>query len=141
MKFTNGKKILTLCSFVTLITAFVLYKAGVFDKYADAGVTFLQSSSNGGAMNNSRTDTMPIPKKDSTSHVDMTTQILKDSGDLKYLMTKRLDSFAPKKTVIMGSSKSGAIFKPDQRQNDLLRIIKLYQGDSVGLRKALERYF
>jgi hypothetical protein len=45
---------------------------------------------------------------------------------------------------IMPSTKSGPVFKPTQKKNDdneLMRIIRIYQGDSAGLRRALERYF
>gem|GEM_PF-4593507 len=44
----------------------------------------------------------------------------------------------------MPSTKSGPVFKPTQKKNDdneLIRIIRIYQGDSAGLRRALERYF
>lgn len=151
---TNSKKALALCSFVTLITAFVSYKAGFFDKYIYAGGTVLQSSPNGGAMNNNIADTVPVSKKDISTKEDALRQasndstlqsgtglsrILKDS--LEGRPKPKLDSLITTRPI-MSSSKSGPIFnRVDKRQNDLLRIFKLYQGDSAGLRKALERHF
>lgn len=163
MKFTNTKKILALLSFATLITTFVLYRAGVFDKYINPGDPSLQTSPNGGAMNNNKADTLPLQKKDSALPVKLDSTLIIWSGsksgriispdDFKKLVpdsTNRLDSHiqkkidsiitGPKKPVIMGSSKSLApVFK--SQDDELLRIIKIYQGDSAGLRRALERYF
>lgn len=152
-------------SFVTLITAFVLYRAGVFDKYLAVNSYSIQSSPNGGAMNN-KTDTLPQNKdslkKDTTIKTPIMLRgsksaLIITSEDFKTIppdSTKRLDSSLRKridsiiklqeikKTVVMPSTKSAPVFKPaQQEQNELLRIIKIYQGDSAGLRKALERYF
>ncbi len=176
MKFTNIKKAFVLLSFVTLVTAFVLYRAGVFDKYINPADASIQSSPNGGTMNNNSTDTLSPQKKDSAyaerlksiregkpvkKNTTKETPIMWSGSKSAHIITpidfkpffpdstKRLDSSQIKKdtakikvtetrTVIMGSSKSGAIFKP--ADNELLRIIKLYQGDSAGLRRALERY-
>lgn len=168
MKLTNTKKVLALLSFVTLITAFVLYRAGVFDKYINGGDPSFQSSPNGGAMNNNVADTIP-QKKDSGSvkmdsvKIDPIMWSGSKSGriilpsDLKIAApdsTKQLDSAQQKKIdsivraqktekVLMVSTKSGPVFRPPppkKEDNELLRIIKLYQGDSAGLRRALERY-
>ncbi|NOT51148.1 MAG: hypothetical protein HOP10_07705 [Chitinophagaceae bacterium] len=159
MKFTNSKKILALLSFVTLITAFVLYRAGVFDKYLTSNSYSIQSSPNGGALNN-KTDTLP-PKKDTTKKTPIMFSGSKSgpivtSEDFKAILTDstlRLDSLQRKKIdsimrsqkkipVIMPSSKSGPVFTPEKtKDNELVRLIKLYQGDSAGLRRALERYF
>jgi hypothetical protein len=150
---TNSKKVFALCSFVTLLTAFVSYKAGFFDDYIDTGSMYFQSSPNGGAINNIA-DTVPVSKKDIPSKDDTLRQasndstlqsgtglsrILKDS--LEGRPKPKLDSLITTRPI-MSSSKSGPIFnRVDKRQNDLLRIFKLYQGDSAGLRKALERHF
>ena len=164
MKFTNTKKVLALLSFATLITAFVLYRAGVFDKYITPGDPSLQTSPNGGAMNNNMKDTLPSPKKDTTKEPRVMWSGSKSGriitpGDLNPLhpdstkhvdssLRKKIDSImiseGAKKTEIMPSTKSAPVFKPTQKKNDdneLLRIIKIYQGDSAGLRRALERYF
>lgn len=170
MRSTNSKKILALLSFVTLITAFVLYRAGVFDKYINSGDPSFQSSPNGGAMNNNQADTLPQKKRDSiplvkndSIKIDPIMWSGSKSGkiispaDIKLLLpdsTKPVDSFQLKRidsimksqrvktTVVMPSSKSGPVFVPKQKEdNELMRIIKIYQGDSAGLRRALERYF
>jgi hypothetical protein len=181
MKFANSKKILALLSFITLITAFVLYRAGVFDKYLTGNSYSIQSSPNGGAMNNT-TDTLP-QKNDSAqkAYAEKLKNIREGKSEKKDTpikepimwsgsksgriispedfktippdSTSRLDSAQRKKIdsimrsqkkvpVVMPSSKSGPVFKPaQQEENELVRLIKLYQGDSAGLRKALERYF
>jgi hypothetical protein len=186
MKFTTTKKILAVLSFVTLISAFVLYRAGVFDKYLTGKSYSIQSSPNGGAMNN-KTDTLTPEKKDSAQKVyaeklkniregksvkkdtiesatwdplywsgsksgpiikpsDFKKQTVDSTKVLDSSQRKKIDSImkseGTKKAVIMPSTKSAPVFKPaPPEQNELVRLIKIYQGDSAGLRRALERYF
>ena len=158
------KKTAALLSFVPLLTAFVLYRAGVFDKYLQPTYHSYQTSPNGGPMHNNSTDTLAPQNKDSVvkkpvmwsgsksgkvimpedfSRVPVSNIRITDSLIIRYdSLIKRADTIRipmTKSPVIMGSSKSAPVF--NQRENELIRLIKMYRTDTLGLQRALEKYF
>lgn len=117
---TNSKfrKGLTILSSLTLMICFLLYRTGKFDKYFTNKNITIQSSPNGGAANSSYIDTS-IKKKDSADKLLLSSSksiILTDQRQTRLDSLKSLfkDSLTEQERLLLYSSKSGIIFKPDE---------------------------
>jgi hypothetical protein len=117
MKSALLKKAFTLFSSLSLVTLFLLYRIGAFEEPSSINQTSLQISHNGGNINPSNIDTT-IPKKDSTEPLIFPSSKVIILTDRKpsFLDSLRRKPFTYKypksETEILGSSKSGIVFKP-----------------------------
>jgi len=112
---------MTLLVFLFFITAFVLYRAGTFDKYLSSESS-VQTSPNGGNVSTGGIDTLPKTTKDS-SHSQ---RLMLSSSKSLVLIDRKLslsDSISLKRTIdsandlrkriMLSSSKSGHVISAD----------------------------
>jgi len=136
------KKAITLLSSLSLVTLFLLYRVGAFDKSPLNDQAALQSSHNGGNINPSTIDTTG-PKRDSTKLLMLSSSkvlILTDKKPtfLDSLKKKPAKYKYPKsETEILSSSKSAIIFKPQQTIEFNIDSFKL-KYDSLNIKRKKE---
>ncbi len=118
-KYTKG---ITLTFFITLIAAFLVYRAGYFDKYIYSQSADLQSCPNGGTISQLKKDSLhfrqdSLPRKkvmfSSSKSVVVTDEInFKQKPEDTVTLTKE-------ELHLMSSSKSAVIFhpKPNSKPN------------------------
>jgi hypothetical protein len=129
MQQTKLTKGLTLLSFVTLISAFLLYRVGWFDRYLQNNNSAIQTSHNGGTINTPQNDTLK-PIKDTTQKLLLSSSKSVVLTDRKYgfidsyLVKKKYIKPKPAKTEMLSSSKSAIIFHPDEPSINLDSIIR-----------------
>lgn len=110
-------KAITLFSSVSLVTLFLMYRTGVFD---ETDIASLQSSPNGGSMNNSIVNDTTPPKKDSTNPLRLSSSkvlILTDEERASLEIARLIadstkDKAEQKPPAMFYGTKSGAVFKP-----------------------------
>jgi hypothetical protein len=111
------RKVITLLSSLSLVTLFLLYRVGTFDTLNNSPV--LQSSHNGGSINQSTIDTTKL-KKDSNSPMMLPSSKVIILTDKKPTFIDSLEKKPAKikytkgESEILSSSKSAIIFKPEK---------------------------
>lgn len=103
-------KVITLTTFIGLITVFVMYRSG-------ADGSSIQLSPNGGVINSTKTDSTPKLKFETRSM--MPSSKVNKLDDRKYPSRDtvniffKFDTVKRKRMELMGSSKSMILFKPE----------------------------
>ena len=109
----------TLILFITLVSGFILYRAGYFDQYLDRESAGLQTSPNGGTLSGHSKDSLTF-KKDSLPRKKVMfssskSAVVTDNIDFTPAQKKGFTDtaqFHPKELEILSSSKSAVIFHP-----------------------------
>lgn len=114
MRPASIRKLLALSSFILLISLFVLYRSGGLGSIISPNTNPVQTSPNGGAVNNTTTDTTRKGKTDSVERLRMPSSkllVLTDEPRLKSRDKKKNkpDSTTRERPVRMPGSKSGLI--------------------------------
>ena len=111
------RKVITLLSSLSLVTLFLLYRVGTFDTLNN--LPALQSSHNGGSINQSTIDTTKL-KKDSNKPMMLPSSKVIILTDKKPTIIDSLEKKPAKnkytkgESEILSSSKSAIIFKPEK---------------------------
>jgi len=125
MRNSKFTKVLTLASFITLISLFVIYRGGYLDNFFEREDQTMQTSPNGGIISQKDNNTIQT-KKDSSQKVktmlsSSKSVIITDNVNFVTDTTiKKKDSIklSNEEIELMGSSKSAIIFKPKIKPAD-----------------------
>lgn len=119
-------KTVTLLSFLSLISVFIIYKGGYLDNFFDEEGSMLQTSTNGGnlSQNNTIASTNDHAQKAETrlssSKSIVITNNISFSSDTPPKQTDT-PTYTEEELKLMQSSKSGYIFKPAFKGTDSLK--------------------
>jgi len=114
-------KALTLFSFISFLTAFLLYRTGYFDPYTTVEDPALQTSHNGGTITPAKPDSLvTMYKLDSAQMLRLSSSksiVLVDKNPIIFPTIKQpKKSVYTEKPIMWSGSKSGIIFTPPRVQ-------------------------